>query len=201
MKKIIPFKKEIEFDTNIYEITSISLEHTIDKNVNTIKGNFDVDGEYRVTETSMNTLPFSYSIPFTIEIDDIYDSKDANVDVSDFYYEIINNKVLSVNIEVKIDGLKEILVERHDTEINNIEIDDSNVIIDSPVDTNINSSLFANLDSTDNYVTYKICIVREGDTLDSIMSKYNVTKDILEQYNDITNIKLGDKIIIPYVKV
>ena len=29
MKKIIPFSKEIEFNTNIYEINSISLEHNL----------------------------------------------------------------------------------------------------------------------------------------------------------------------------
>ena len=29
MKKIVPFKKDINFKTNIAEITSISLEHTL----------------------------------------------------------------------------------------------------------------------------------------------------------------------------
>ena len=29
MKKIIPFSKEIKFNTNIYEINSISLEHNL----------------------------------------------------------------------------------------------------------------------------------------------------------------------------
>lgn len=40
MKKIVPFKKDINFKTNIAEITSISLEHTLKV------GNFTVDGDF-----------------------------------------------------------------------------------------------------------------------------------------------------------
>ena len=114
MNKLIPFTKEIVFDSNIYEITSISLENTLGKNNNIISGDFIVSGEYRITETSINTLPFKYNIPFTIDIDETYDISAASIDINDFYYEIINDKVLAINIEVIVDNVKEILYERNE---------------------------------------------------------------------------------------
>lgn len=229
MKKLIPFKKEIKFKDNLYEVTSISLEHSLHKDNNTISGNFTVSGEYRVTENSTNTLPFTYDLPFTIEMDDKYDISNASIDINDFYYEIVDNKILEVNIEVKLDHVEEIVMERKDKvdiDINNIDIDtindiDVNNVISKPIIEEVKnieenkpveaiikpniidkdtSSLFSSLDTTDNYVTYRVYIVRENDTLETIMGKYNVTSEILELYNDIKDIKLGDKIIIPYVK-
>ena len=47
------------------------------------------------------------------------------------------------------------------------------------------------------YLTYKIYIVKENDTIESIISKYSVSKELLDSYNDLSDIKLGDKIIIP----
>ena len=44
---------------------------------------------------------------------------------------------------------------------------------------------------------YKIYIVKENDTIESIISKYSVSKELLDSYNDLSDIKLGDKIIIP----
>ena len=201
MKKLIPFKKEIELNS-LYEVTSISLEHTLDKEGNTVLGKFIVSGEYLATETSTNTIPFNYDIPFTIALDDIYDISDAVIDISDFYYEIVNNKVLELNIEVKLDNINEILIPRNDV----IDIDDSldevNIVNEciEPLEERKENSIFTDFDEKDNFVLYKVYIVREGDTLDNIMSKYNVTKDIIDLYNDVSNIKVGDKIVIPYVK-
>lgn len=57
--------------------------------------------------------------------------------------------------------------------------------------------LFSNLDSTETYTTYYVYIVKEEDTVDKILIKYGITKEELESYNDITEIKPGDKVIIP----
>lgn len=219
MKKLIPFRKEISFD-HLYEITSISLEHNLSKEDNTLSGNFIVSGEYLMTETSKDTIPFNYDIPFTVDIDESYDISNASIDVDDFYYEIINNNTLAINIEVKLDKVEELLLERDDSvdrvdldflsdntidfdvSDNNIEINNYNdeVVIKADEDKDIKKSLFSNLDNTDNYVNYRVYIVRENDNIDGIMKKYNVNKNMLEDYNDLTNIKVGDKIIIPYVK-
>ena len=47
------------------------------------------------------------------------------------------------------------------------------------------------------YVTYNVYILRDSDTLESILEKYNITEDTLKEYNDLSDLKIGDKIIIP----
>ena len=45
--------------------------------------------------------------------------------------------------------------------------------------------------------TGKVYIVRPNDTIDAICNKYEININDLKEYNDITNINVGDKIIIP----
>lgn len=63
--------------------------------------------------------------------------------------------------------------------------------------SDITGDLFSNLDDTETYTTYYVYIVKEEDTIDKILAKYSITKEDLESYNDITDIKPGDKVIIP----
>ena len=46
MRKIIPFTKDLTFINDIYEITSISLEHNYIASENEIKGEFIINGDY-----------------------------------------------------------------------------------------------------------------------------------------------------------
>ena len=61
----------------------------------------------------------------------------------------------------------------------------------------ITKDLFSNLDDTETYTTYYVYIVKEEDTLDKILTKYSISKEDLEAYNDIAEIKPGTKVIIP----
>ena len=61
-------------------------------------------------------------------------------------------------------------------------------------------NLFDSFTDNEEYATYKVCIVREGDSLESIMMRYNISKEQMELYNDLKEIKIGDKLIIPSVK-
>ena len=58
-------------------------------------------------------------------------------------------------------------------------------------------SVFSDLDNNERYVTYKVHVVKENDTILSISEKYGVTKEELEKYNDLNNLNIFDKIIIP----
>ena len=62
---------------------------------------------------------------------------------------------------------------------------------------NENIDIFNGINSDDGYVTYRVYRVMEGDTIDKIIDKYNTTKEELEKYNDLGDIKIGDKLIIP----
>ena len=73
-------------------------------------------------------------------------------------------------------------------------------------DTNINNennneneniNIFNDVNGEDSYVTYRVYRVDEGDTIDKIIEKYNTSKEELEKYNNIIDINIGDKLIIP----
>ena len=61
---------------------------------------------------------------------------------------------------------------------------------------NINKNIF-DTSSEENYVTYRVYKVLDSDNLDTILSKYNITKEQLSDYNNIENINPGEKLIIP----
>ena len=64
-------------------------------------------------------------------------------------------------------------------------------------ETNV-SSLFANInESEETYSTYSVYILREEETINSLIEKYNTTKEELESYNDLSTLTIGSKIIIP----
>lgn len=320
MRQIIPFKKELLFKTKISEITSISLEHTLHLVENDlVSGEFHISGDYKMTEASINREKFYFTLPFEINLDADYIKDTVNIDIDNFYYEVVNDDSLQVNIDVYVDGEKQEIIETKEElpEITEESISDSEIIVDdiSDIDNNIdddtkdntidnsrienndsnneekrsividvlpeenknddikipkenknelnkkeiednivekldskgieintqdrkkestkeidnnfentvtyadspkisledidnsnkgdvienNNFNFFNTDnfSTDTYVTYYVYIVKEDDTIDKIMEKFNVTKEELTNYNDISDIKRGCKLIIP----
>ncbi len=65
--------------------------------------------------------------------------------------------------------------------------------------TSVGSLFNSFKDTEETFSTYSVYIVRNGDNVDDIISKYKTTRDALEEYNDMTNIKIGTKLIIPTV--
>lgn len=187
IKKIVPFKKELFFKDNIAEITSISLEHDYKFTNLGVSGSFFINGEYKVTNVSSEVDKFDFTVPFDINFNEKYDLSHATLVVEDFYYEIFDSNVLLVNIEVKVDNLDE------SREIIDFEEEEEEIIFKE--DKIIYKDYF---EPSSDYVTYKIYIVKENDTLEKIMENYKVDREELKKYNDLDNIKLGDKIIIPY---
>ena len=50
------------------------------------------------------------------------------------------------------------------------------------------------------YITYNVYIVKDNDTIDTICNSYNVSKELIQEYNDIHDLKTGDKLLIPEIK-
>lgn len=243
MKKIIPFKKKLTFNTNVSEVTSIALENTLHNDNNIVDGDLIINGSYKITDTSIKTDDFEFKIPVNIEIDDKYITDNIIIDIDDFYYEIINSNILEVNIDILLDNLVEkpmIEQVREDEDLFSLfeeeeKVEDDKVILDSlevrqdnilePISEEISGercieeetivtnvkedvktredvSIFSGFSAeSEEYSTYCVYIVREGDTLDSILMKYELTTEKLMEYNDISELKLGDKLIIPEVNV
>lgn len=199
MKKTVPLKKELNFKNHLAEIVSIALDHELNLEDRVIKGNLIVSGSYKINDTSVNTEEFKFNIPVNIEMSDRYNLENMTIDIDNFYYEIINNNILSVAIEIGLDNLEETLppfkYEKEKVEAV-VKEDDKEEM--SRIDTEDVKNLFDSFDdSNETYSTYRVCIVKENDTIESIILKYNISKEVLEQYNDISDIKIGDKLIIP----
>ena len=243
MNKIIPFKKEIDFNTKISEITSISLEHNIkDISNDLISGEFIIEGEYKIIEGSINKECYRHVIPFDIAIGSNYDLTNVSIDIDNFYYDVIDDKILKVNIDLLVDNIEELIDVSVVKNIDKEEIlDDNRVVMDEElleegigvitpnkeelekieeveenellkeIDNNINIeienentnininniNLFDNLKMEETYSTYLVYFVKENDSVEKILDKYKITKEELENYNDLSNIKVNDKLIIP----
>lgn len=241
MKRIIPFVKDISFDSKISEITSIALEHNLKmENNDSVVGVFTISGKYKMNEISINEEVFEKKINFDITLDDKYDASKVVIDVDDFYYEIINDEYLRVHIDVKVDNLvyykepkapvleeekqeiTEIITddkeesleiinskkeeERGDNMLKNNDIEDDTIntkerkdeekIDVSEITNNITSGF---LSTEEKYSTYKVHIIRENETIETVMEKYSVSKEEIEKYNNLDNIILGTKIIVPVI--
>ena len=286
MKKIVPFNNVLEFNTDVKEITAISLEHEINKYPDMINGVFYISGEYKIAEGLLDREKFNFELPFDIALSNNYRTDSLLVDIDDFRYDLISDKSLKVNIDLYIDGEQEeqLLVENdfeeldfldrdeiieeqfeesekreylEDVEpenslelINDLELSKTNIDFEEEIEdvcekkedmykeedeceevieeklneieperidllkemltnnkeeemkeeanTNENTNINIFEPSTEeNYVTYRVYKVEESDTIDTILTKYNVNKDMLADYNNIENIKPGDKLIIP----
>lgn len=196
MKKIIPFNKDITFNTNIEEINSISLEQNIKINNTDLSGEIIISGDYKEEIDSLTCTPFIFNLPVNIDLDNKYDLNNIKIEIDNFDYEIINKDTLNVNISILLDGIEE--KKDIDEVIPVIDIVDDTYeeeILD--IDNKVDTKIFNSFDSDENYVTYYVHIYREKDDINSIMTKYNVSKEDLEEYNDLSNITLGSKIIIP----
>ncbi len=199
MKKIVPYKKELEFNTEVSEITSISLENTLKKaSDNYITGDFIISGEYKIVDVSLNTEKFSFELPFDIDIDKKYKTDNLVIDIDDFYYELDKNKMI-VNISVLLDNLEEIEIIESKQEDVREEVEEKSkdeVNIKEERDNSM-KDVFDSFDVEESYRTYKVYIVRENDNLESILERFDVTKEDLENYNDLNSITVGLKLIIP----
>jgi stage VI sporulation protein D len=273
MKKVVPFTKTISFRTMIAEITDIEVNHTLALNENReVVGDILVDGKYKMTDASQIEEEFHYKLPFTIDIDEKYNLDNLEIIISDFYFEIINEEDLKINVEIEMDGIEENKLpkleekkesleevsEVLDTEEDFVRNKEDDILIpveieekkeklevpqnnplhklaeeikkdilteDIPLvevtkqeakkeikkettsvkqekDNNTSStnmsSIFSSLASSEEtFSTYYVYMVRETDTIESIIDKYQTTKEELQNYNDLTNVKVGSKLIIP----
>ena len=212
MNKIIPFNKDIKFDESIGEIISIALDDDLSfKDSYTISGELIVRGSHKYEN---NISDFSYSLPTQIAVDTKYDTSKAKIMVDDFYYEIVNDNILKVKIDLILDDLyyKENKIEplTRDVTIDDVEKLDDEEIKDLDKEkneiTNVNineennvTDLFKETNKEKEYSVYRVYLVASDDTLDKILSKYNVTSEELGYYNDLDNIKPGVKLIIPSI--
>lgn len=111
-----------------------------------------------------------------------------------------------------LESIPDIIEENEETVFHNeLMIDDKNeevivqeneISIEEKKETEASiQNIISNMSNDESYYKYKVYIMREEDTIESVAIKYNVSLDDLRQYNDIENINIGDKIVVPFVNV
>ena len=224
MKKIVSFKKDLLFKTKVSEITSISLEHKIlTKDDDLVSGEFLINGEYKMTEGSINREIYNFILPFDIALNSKYDVDTVKIDIDNFYYEVLNNDILNVNIDLLIEAKEKELVRSVVEEIKplenlNVEMETSEIQQERPnfmenikieneleddnkVDKITNNIIKKNKDAEENINNTNINIfnVDNGETYSTyyvyIVKEDDTIDKILDKY--IENIKPLDKLIIP----
>lgn len=214
MKELIPLKKDIIFKSKINEITSIDVEETHKIKENTLNGNIIISGTYKMTEASLIEEDFYYEVPYQISLGEDILKDTINIEIDDFKYDYVKD-IMSINTSLLFtcdkkesipkdifDNLNNEDYFKEETTIDNININDNKTNIKEEINTIENeeiTNLTNNIINKENYNIYKVYIVRENDTIDTICQKYNVKYDDIKDYNDLSNITIGDKIIIPYI--
>lgn len=200
MHKIISFKKEITFNNSIEEIVSISVDDKLELDNLKIKGNFVIEGEYLTVSRNES---FHFDIPYLGYLEDEYDTNGSTIKVDDFYYEIVEPNKLALSIDILVDDLKvkklinEEVVEEDIREAEIVETTKEDILEDKSEER---EKVIFKEDYAEAYMTYRIYIVREGDTIESILDKYGLSLDELSKYNVINELNIGDKLIIPNEK-
>jgi len=224
MKSIVPYSKEIKFDSKISEICSISLEHELNINDTELEGNFIVSGEYKSHAISINKEKFNYKLPFSIDVTDNIIKESIDFEITDFNYEVLNDNTLKVDIEFSVtamesddeedlselldrdlilEELNEVLYEKEIEEKEDEEVlknQNEELVEDERLDKESAELILNSASNKENeYTTYYIHLVKEGDTIDSIVSAYQTDLAILKKYNTIETLNIGDKILIPTI--
>ena len=163
---------------------------------NKLKVNIDlyIDGEVKEIVNDMEVK----------DIREIVDDKEVkDIDNNDNDEEVLED---IMPIERKIDLISEMLDNEEDKDGNQMNIDNININNNNNENVNDNANnnddnhsdmIFNGFNEEEKYVTYRVYRVATDDTIGKILEKYNVTKEDLLPYNNIEDIKPGDKLIIP----
>ncbi len=220
MNCIVPFTKDIDFKSNIGEVTSISLEHNYNVNDNAILGDFIISGTYKTHELSVNEENFNYILPFNLNIDNKVDINTLKFSIDNFTYEIIKPMDLRININyiITADEIeeKEEIFEKEPETIREVKIEELSLLSEDVEnkektvneeilmerdnlleEENKNMILNMSANNEETFITYRIHQVKEGETAEKISKDYNILEAKLIEYN--MNIKFipGDKVLIP----
>lgn len=130
------------------------------------------------------------------------DVSEIEIPIKDDIDKVINNEFINDS-----DTLESNVLLKEDNDANDDKRDDIVVTkkdvaetIDINRDDKVENTSIFNIDEdSETFGTLLVYIVRENETINSIITKYNTTIEELEKYNDLKDLSIGTKLIIPLV--
>ncbi|MBR1413043.1 MAG: LysM peptidoglycan-binding domain-containing protein [Bacilli bacterium] len=191
-------KEKFKFDLPFYiELGDRVDEESVDFNID--------DFTYDIVEDNVVKVNIEFSVRadrlLDEEREEIFDEV-KDVETPEELIEENNDIVNEIKEELEVSVIEEQREEVEEEPIKkmeeNIESENEMIEEDTRLDDVTKNTINEAIESSeDEYITYHIHIVKDNETLDTICTKYNTTSNIVGEYNDITNIKSGDKLIIP----
>lgn len=112
--------------------------------------------------------------------------------------EVISDRIDNIKKEIDEENNNEPTKDNEEKKVLETKKDEIRVNTDTENETVTEKDIINNINNVqDKFITYKVYKLKETDTLESIVMKYHTTIDELKEYNDLSNIKINDKIIIP----
>ena len=112
--------------------------------------------------------------------------------------EVISDRIDNIKKEIDEKNNNEPTKDNEEKKVLETKKDEIRVNTDTENEKVTEKDIINNINNVqDKFITYKVYKLKETDTLESIVMKYHTTIDELKEYNDLSNIKINDKIIIP----
>ncbi len=193
-----PFKYTLPFTVELREdIIKDTLEFNVEDfsydiiNDNTLKVNI----EYSLNADVRKEDDEVFERVDESELADEMNYIDEFLEKVDNEYATDNEKTRDEKVEIKEEVKEEAKEEvKEDTNATNEEKNEEEERISKEEEKTIMETI---KDSDDTFVTYHVHIVKESETIESICSMYNVSSALVNEYNTIDTINVGDKILIP----
>ena len=181
----ISLTEKLDISTSKVEISNFTYK-MMDENIMLCNIELLIEGlelldESRECDSDVSEI----EIPIKKDIDKVINNEFIN-DTDTLESDVL----LKENNEVKYDKRDDIVVTKKEV----AETIDINK--DDKVE---NTSIFNINEDSETYGTLLVYIVRENETINSIITKYNTTIEELEKYNDLKDLSIGTKLIIPLV--
>lgn len=179
-------ERNVDIDTLSYDIENF--EYNIKGDNLSVIIDFGVRYEEKKIEP---TIPEITESELNLDLDDVDDFE--NIDLTNNLENNSDieekNDIPELTREVKLDSMSEQkthLEEKNEEELieNRMDNMDQDIILNSMMES-------------DEYITYHVHIVKEGETLEMIAAEYKTSVDVIKEYNNIETLEIKSKLIIP----
>lgn len=130
------------------------------------------------------------------------DVSEIEIPIKEDIDKVINNEFINDTDTLESDALLKENSEVKDDKRDDVVVSKKEVAetIDINKDDKVeNTNIFNINEESESYGTLLVYIVRENETINSIITKYKTTVEELEKYNDLKDLSIGTKLIIPLV--